>query len=64
MIELKDIEKIYSRESEKAQALKGITLNIMPGDFSSVTGPSGSGKTTLLHLIGSAWILLQKTLLK
>ncbi len=52
MIELKDIEKVYIRGSENVRALKGITLNIMPGDFYSVTGASGSGKTTLLHLIG------------
>ncbi len=52
MIEIKNIEKIYSRGSEKVQALKGITLNIGTGDFCSVTGPSGSGKTTLLHLLG------------
>lgn len=52
MIELKDIEKVYIRGSENVRALKGITLNIMPGDFYSITGASGSGKTTLLHLIG------------
>lgn len=52
MIELKDIEKVYIRGSENVRALKGITLNIMQGDFYSITGASGSGKTTLLHLIG------------
>lgn len=52
MIKLNDVEKVYLRGSEKVRALRGITLNIMPGDFYSVTGPSGSGKTTLLHLIG------------
>lgn len=52
MIELKDIEKIYLRGSEKVYALRGVSFSTMPGDFISITGPSGSGKTTLLHLIG------------
>ena len=52
MIELKDIEKIYLRGSETVHALRGISLDIIQGDFISVTGASGSGKTTLLHLIG------------
>ncbi len=52
MIELKDIEKIYLRGSERVYALRGISFSVMPGDFISITGPSGSGKTTLLHLIG------------
>ena len=52
MIELIDVEKVYLRGSEKVKALRGITLNTMPGDFCAVTGASGSGKTTLLHLIG------------
>lgn len=52
MIELKDIEKIYLRGSERVYALRGVSFSIMPGDFISITGPSGSGKTTLLHLIG------------
>lgn len=52
MIELKDIEKIYLRGSERVYALRGVSFSTMPGDFISITGPSGSGKTTLLHLIG------------
>lgn len=52
MIELKDIEKLYLRGSEKVYALRGVSFSTMPGDFISITGPSGSGKTTLLHLIG------------
>ncbi len=52
MIELKGIEKIYIRGSEKVHALKGLDLTFSKGEFISIVGPSGSGKTTLLHIIG------------
>lgn len=52
MIELKDIDKVYTRGAEQVYALRDIRLTIMQGEFISVVGPSGSGKTTLLHIIG------------
>src|SRR6188508_1067461 len=33
--------------------LKGIDLNIYPGQILSIVGPSGAGKSTLLHCIGT-----------
>src|SRR5690606_2282639 len=33
--------------------LKGIDLNIYPGELLSIVGPSGAGKSTLLHCIGT-----------
>ena len=34
------------------EALRGITVDIQPGEFLSVLGPSGCGKTTLLRIVG------------
>jgi lipoprotein-releasing system ATP-binding protein len=52
MIELKNVEKIYSNGME-VQVLFGINLNIKPGSFNSLVGQSGSGKSTLMNIIGT-----------
>lgn len=33
-------------------ALKDVSVNIYPGDFSAIIGPSGCGKSTLMHILG------------
>ena len=49
MIEIRNITKNY----DSLQVLKGINLDIVPGEVVSIVGPSGAGKTTLLQIIGS-----------
>ncbi len=46
------VVKAYRRGAEVIQALKGVDLTLMPGEFVCLLGPSGAGKTTTLNLLG------------
>jgi ABC-type lipoprotein export system ATPase subunit len=50
LLEARDLKKSY--ENGTIEALRGVSLGIVAGDFLAITGPSGSGKSTLLHLLG------------
>ena len=51
-VEVKDVRKIYQRDTQQITVLDHLSLNIDEGEFVALMGPSGSGKTTLLNLIG------------
>lgn len=51
IINLVDVFKIYESAAGRFSALKGINLNIKPGEFVAVVGKSGSGKSTLMNMI-------------
>ncbi len=52
IVELRGIEKSYTKGRETVDVLTGINLEIDEGDYLALMGPSGSGKTTLLNMIG------------
>ncbi len=52
LLQVKSLEKTYSRGDQIVHALRGVSLDIKEGQFVSIMGPSGSGKSTLLHLMG------------
>jgi len=52
VIQLTDIHKVYRTGEVEVHAVRGVTLNIMPGEFVAIMGSSGSGKSTLMNTIG------------
>ena len=53
VIQLKNVVKTYSVESQAVPALRGVDLSLRKGDQVVITGTSGSGKSTMLHMIGT-----------
>ena len=51
IIELRGVEKVYSTAAGDFTALRGIDLQVQPGEFVGILGKSGAGKSTLLNMI-------------
>src|ERR671933_686257 len=45
------ITRRYGEGESAVDALRGVTLNVLSGELTSVMGPSGSGKSTLMHIL-------------
>src|SRR5690606_31174413 len=54
-LSIRNLEKVYGSGH---RALKGISLEVQPGDFYAVLGPNGAGKSTTIGIISS---LVRKT---
>jgi putative ABC transport system ATP-binding protein len=52
LIALDQVHKIYKMGEVEIQALRGVTLQIDPGEFVAIMGASGSGKSTTMNIIG------------
>jgi putative ABC transport system ATP-binding protein len=52
ILELHDIKREFQMGSEIVRALKGVSFDVLEGEFLTIMGSSGSGKTTLLNTLG------------
>ena len=52
MLQVSDLRKGFGSGRRRLEVLKGINLEIKPGELVAMMGPSGCGKSTLLNIIG------------
>ncbi len=53
ILQVEDLTKTYGKGDSKTEALRGITFDVLEGEFLGIMGASGSGKTTLLNCIAT-----------
>ncbi len=52
VIDVQDVHKTYILGKTHVHALRGVSLQVFPGEFVAIMGPSGSGKSTFMNIIG------------
>ena len=52
LIRLRGVGRDYPSGEDSVSVLRGVDLDIYPGEYVAIVGPSGSGKSTLMNIIG------------
>ena len=52
VIEARGVVKSYQTATRRLEVLRGVDLDVSPGEMVAIVGASGVGKSSLLHVLG------------